>query len=398
MRIAYVHSFYSSRKPSGENEVVRSEVLALRRAGHIVRIFAASMDEAEQERMFKLRSALRVASDRGRGPLEQLNDWDPDVVHVHNLFPLIARSNVTGIAAPVVHTLHNYRPLCSAATLLRDGSVCTLCPDHGPWHAVRYRCFQDSRLATLPVAISQLGGLARDPLLRRADRIIVLSSRMEDVYVSHGLPAERVIRWPNFLPESLDPGRLGDEPARAGLLFVGRLDREKGILELAQQWHNSAPPLTIVGEGPDASSISRLGKANVRLVGSVPRSDVLRLMRRSAALVFPSRWFEGFPLVYPEALAANLPVLATLPSSVAGFVGEDDVGLAFESPEELASWAARDRDITLATIAARPPREVFEERYTEAAYVRRATELYSTLSHRYRQGGDALTRQELSGN
>ena len=87
IRIAMVHSFYSSAQPSGENTVVLNEVDALRRAGHEVALFAAHTDELEGEVFYKLRAGLRVATGYGRNPLKAIRDFSPDVVHVHNLFP-----------------------------------------------------------------------------------------------------------------------------------------------------------------------------------------------------------------------------------------------------------------------------------------------------------------------
>ena len=86
IRIAMVHSFYSSAQPSGENTVVLNEVDALRRAGHEVALFAAHTDELEGEVFYKLRAGLRVATGYGRNPLKAIRDFSPDVVHVHNLF------------------------------------------------------------------------------------------------------------------------------------------------------------------------------------------------------------------------------------------------------------------------------------------------------------------------
>jgi glycosyltransferase involved in cell wall biosynthesis len=206
IRIGLVHSFYSSRQPSGENNVVEAELRALRSAGHEVRLVAARTDDLEGERTNQVRSALRVASGAGRSPREELEDFGPDVVHVHNLFPNFGRRWVDAFDIPIVHTLHNYRPLCANGQLLRDGRICTLCPDGTRWAGVRHGCYRDSRLATLPISWANRRGPMADRLLSRADRLIVLSELQAELFRSSGTPSERMTIWPNFLPTELDPG------------------------------------------------------------------------------------------------------------------------------------------------------------------------------------------------
>lgn len=132
MKIAVVHSFYTAGKPSGENALVRDQVRALGAAGHTVELFAAHTDELARDPLYPLRAAARVASGRGNSPLARLREFAPDVVHVHNLFPNFGRSWVRHWVGPLVATLHNYRPMCAAATLYRAGAVCTSCPDGDP--------------------------------------------------------------------------------------------------------------------------------------------------------------------------------------------------------------------------------------------------------------------------
>src|SRR5919205_1422355 len=115
LRIALVHSFYGSTV-SGENAAVVAQADALRRAGHDVLLVAARTDELEGSRFYRLRAGLRVASGRGTSPLEALRAFEPDVVHVHNLFPNFSTNWLRAVDAFVVATVHNYRPMCAAGT------------------------------------------------------------------------------------------------------------------------------------------------------------------------------------------------------------------------------------------------------------------------------------------
>ena len=82
----------------------------------------------------------------------------------------------------------------------------------------------------------------------------------------------------------------------------------------------------------------------VEILGRVTRAEVVELMRRSVGLVFPSAWYEGFPLVYAEAMAAGLPVLAWAPNVVSGWVADDGTGMATTWDQDLARcWRPRPR-------------------------------------------------------
>ena len=80
-----------------------------------------------------------------------------DVIHLHNSFPLISPSILAAARqshVPVVATLHNYRLVCAAGTLLRDGRPCFECLHGSPLPALTHSCYRDSRLATAPLAFS----------------------------------------------------------------------------------------------------------------------------------------------------------------------------------------------------------------------------------------------------
>ncbi len=378
MRIAIVHSFYSSRQPSGENGVVEAEVAALRRAGHEVALVAARTDDLEREPLYAVRSAVRIATGVGRSPLAGIRRIRPDVVHVHNLFPNFGRRWAASVDVPLVATVHNFRPLCANGLLFRDGEVCTLCADGRRLAGVHHACYRDSRLASLPQTIANLRGPAGDPLLRAAARVIVPSSLAADVFTQYGVDPARTLVWPHFVPADLDVATAPPERSTDGWIYVGRLSPEKGIAELVASW----PPdqlLRVIGDGPDREAVSSAARGKrVAIMGKLPRSDVVGLMERSMGLVFPSRWWETFGLVYAEALSRGLPALAWEPSVVARAVASEGTGLVVRWSDDLRSVLTRAAE-ALPSLRDHC-RAVFEGRYSEAAYVARATALYEELT------------------
>jgi glycosyltransferase involved in cell wall biosynthesis len=359
---------------------VRAELRALRDRGHDATLLGVQTDEVSDGRLYPLRAAFRVATGRGHNPLEQLHDLAPDIVHVHNVFPNFGRRWVEELDVPLVHTLHNYRPLCANGMLFREGAVCTLCPDGDPLASLRYACYRGSRAATLPLTLANRRGPGADPLLTRADRIVVLSERQHEVYRAAGAPISRAVIWPNFLLDELDPGPARAPDPEGGWLFVGRLSEEKGILQLLERWP-SGTPLRVVGDGPLLETVAAMAGPGVEVLGSVDRATVLDLMLTSIGLVFPSLWFEGAPLVYVEALAAGLPVLAAHPNGVADSVRRDATGAVLRWEDDLAD-VLRDAESRFPELRTRC-RAVFEQRHTQAAYVSRAEETYehATAEH-----------------
>lgn len=373
MRIAVVHSYYSNRTPSGENVVVDLQRAALRRAGHDVRVISLHQEEVEKSRIYPAVSAVRVATNRGPRPTDQIEQFGPDIVHVHNLFPNFGRTWAARYASRLVTTMHNYRPLCAAATLLRDGELCTLCPDrHSALPSLRYRCFKDSLVATLPVAVGMR--FDRDPLLAAAARIITITDDMRSRYTALGLPEDKIVTVPNFVPAANAPGTHDGDEHGDFWLFVGRLSHEKGIRQLVHDWPNG-PRLKVVGSGPLDDDLRRMAGPTIELLGRRSPAEVRALMAAARGLFFPSIWPEGLPTVYLEALAAGLPVIAGARSVVGQLVQRAATGI-------VASGSVAD-DIDRAD-AEFPGlighcRNVYETLYTETAWVKAILGVYGDV-------------------
>src|SRR5262245_49064233 len=129
MRILIAHNQY--QQPGGEDVAVAREHDLLRGAGHEVELGLVS-----NRSIGGVGAQLRVAwqaaySPSGRAWMaERIAAFRPDIVQVHNVFPLLTPSIYDACAeahVPVVQTLHNFRLTCAAATFLRDGAVCEKC-------------------------------------------------------------------------------------------------------------------------------------------------------------------------------------------------------------------------------------------------------------------------------
>ncbi|CAM5278357.1 hypothetical protein STENM223S_11494 [Streptomyces tendae] len=121
MHVLVVHNRYNSAQPSGENNVVDQEVELLRAAGHRVGVFERRSDDiAGRSLPGKAAVPLLVPWNPAvRSELAaRLRAERPDVVHVHNVFPLLSPAVLAACAdagVPAVATLHNYTQICRPA-------------------------------------------------------------------------------------------------------------------------------------------------------------------------------------------------------------------------------------------------------------------------------------------
>lgn len=375
MRVALIHSYYSRAESSGENIVVDAQQRALADAGFDTRIFSVSTDDLIQQSGYKARTAVHVATGSGRSPVDELRAFRPDIVHVHNLFPNWGTKWLRDWDGPVVATVHNFRAVCAAGTLFRDGHLCTLCPDHGSINAVKYGCYKGSKLASTPLAIRNRNGVAGDAVLVRADRVVVLSARSKELYARFGVPMEKLELIPNFVE---DRNTLPIQSTGSAWVFTGRLSPEKGIVSLLRNW-TAGRTLHVYGDGPSREEVRALSVGNIIYKGPVAHERIPEILSNAKGLIFPSEWPEGgIPQSYVEALAAGRPIVAKQGSSAADDVETSGVGAVFTDWGDLAS--ALDAVETSLESHALRARQHYEEQFTVQKWVDAATVLYATLS------------------
>ena len=359
MHVLVVHNRYASAQPSGENKVVDQEVALLRGAGHRVEVFERRSDDiAARSLLGKVAVPLLVPWNPAvRAELAaRLRTERPDVVHVHNVFPLLSPAVLAACAdagVPAVATLHNYTQVCPPGTLQRDGRPCTECVGSTvPLPAVRHGCYRNSRLATVPLAVSMSANRRR--WWSGVERFFCISAAQRDVLVGAGMPAERLAVKHNFVPDP-DDRREGDGEH---LLYLGRLAEAKGVRLLMAAWDEIAAgggvgvPLVIAGTGPLEAAVTAwaAGRDDVRCVGLLDPAESQKAVARSVAVVAPSTWLEAFGLVVVEAMAAGVPVVAAGHGAFVELV-EDGVTGLLHRPGEAASLASCIR-----RIAAEPAR------------------------------------------
>jgi glycosyltransferase involved in cell wall biosynthesis len=370
MRIVVAHNRY--KFAGGEDTVMHAEVAMLREHGHDVELLEA--DNSTIDGMVaKIAAAgsLFHSFASSRRMTKLVREFQPDVLHVHNWFPLLSPSIIDAAVAqgvPVVQTLHNFRMLCANGMLYREGRICQDCVGKAfPTDGVMHGCYTGSRLGSAVVAAA----FSYHRLAHRWDGVsafIALSEFQRTLLERGGVDAAKLVVKPNFVKDS---GGAGD--GKGGYaLFVGRLIPEKGIRTVLDAWKSGAMrmPLKIMGDGPLADEVRRMSTtlARVQYLGQQTSAEVYAAMAEARFVICASECHEAFGLTIVEAYARGTPVLAPDLESVSELVRPGVTGMRF-TPGDACDLAAK-ASLLMADDAAyremrRRCRALYEERYTD---------------------------------
>lgn len=364
-----------------------AEKALLRSRGHEVVEFTRHSDEIRVQGVWgAVKGALATPWNpwMARAVRREVERFRPEVVHVHNTFPLISPGifHAIGPRAARVLTLHNYRLFCPAAIPMREGRVCTECLDlRSSWPALRHGCYRGSRIATVPLALSVGLYRALGTWGKEVDAFITLSEFQRRRIVAAGLPAEKVYVKPNFYPGS--PPVIPWRERMPCVIFAGRLTAEKGVVSLMrawQVWGPEAPELRLVGDGGLRPMLERMAVGlPVRFLGQLPSVETQAQIARARLLVLPSECFETFGLAVMEAFAFGTPAAVANIGPLPSIVQDGVSGVVFEpaGPEGLvavvrAAWEAPG----FLERMGRGARATFEREYTEDVTYERLMAIY----------------------
>ncbi len=318
MRVLTVHNRYSSRTPSGENLAVDDEARWLAAAGVEVVQHQVSNDVmVDVGRVARVRDGLGAvwSVPAGRRFERVLDDARPDVVHIHNLFPLLTASVPAAAArrgVPVVWTVHNRRLACVAGGNFRDGHPCHACRPGWRAPGIVHRCYADSLSASALVTAAT--ALFRREAVRDRVLPVAISESMADWLATVGVFDREVVRVKyNGVEGPAGPVPPAAEQRR--FLYIGRLAADKGVRLLLDAWARADvdAELSIVGTGDLGAEVAAAATRDprIRWAGHLPAEGVAAELRAARVVVVPSLWDEPFGRTAAEALAYGRPVVTT---------------------------------------------------------------------------------------
>lgn len=391
MNILIVHNYY--QVPGGEDTVVNNEKHLLESNGHSVVLY--TRNNSEINNISKIKKMLlpfsAIFSMRTYLEIRQLiKENNIDVIHVHNTLTLVSPSvyyAALSCQVPVVQTIHNFRLMCPGATFYRDGHICEDCVKNNIFFSVKHGCYRNSRAQTLFCAVNTfLHRLTK--VYGKLNYICLTEFNKSKLLEIKQIKQENIFVKPNFVLDL--KASLSNNRRKNQVVFVGRLDKLKGIdflmkawMEFERRYGDSIPELHVYGSGPMqewcSKFVSKHGSTKIMLKGFVTNTEVREIIAESKALVLPTQWYEGFPMTIVEAYSVGTPVLGTEIGNVGSLIENGVTGYTFalNSVESLIESVLKLDSIENSSI-----KSMFDKKYSQGMNYQKLMEIYQNVVER----------------
>lgn len=264
-----------------------------------------------------------------------LNDTRPDLIYIlqfHNKISpsILYPAKKAGI--PIVHRISDFQYMCPNALFYNDVvGICEECLK-GNWKkCIEYKCVLDSKLYS---GIKALAKRFHDRLkiTELVDRFIVPSSFTVSKLRQYGIPKEKLNHIPTFFNLKEQKNEITYQPF---FLFIGRLEKQKGLKVLIDAFIDTPYNLKIIGfssSGYDKELQDYLKdkKHNIEFLGRKSFEEIVPYLSSCRCTIVPSEWYDNFPNSILESMAFHKAVITTGFGSLVELIKDSHSGLTFK--------------------------------------------------------------------
>jgi len=330
MKILIIHNEYATY--SGEESVVDNTIKLLKEKGHEVQLFKRSSNEINKNfvGLFKAFFCSFYNYSSINKIKNKIKTFNPNIIHVHNLYPLISPSILPVISKmniPIVMTVHNYRLICPNGMFFNKMKICEKCSGGKEWNCLLNNC-ASSYFKSFSYFLRNYYARKKE-FYSHIDKYICLTNFQLKKLIENGFDKDKLTVIHNFYQNNnaeFKRKKFGNYIA-----FVGRITEEKGINILFESAKLLPKiPFKLAGDYDKKLLLKKDIPKNVTFLGRIKGQELISFYENARFLVFPSIWYEGFPMVLIEAMSYKLPIIATNIGGISEIVDDGLTGLLFE--------------------------------------------------------------------
>ena len=264
-----------------------------------------------------------------------IRNTHPDIVYIMQMHNKISPSIVDVARAehvPVIHRISDFQYMCPNALFYNEKSgVCEDCLKGKLMSCIKKRCVLNSSIYS---AIKMTAKWFHDVIhvTKKIDAFVVPSSFTLKKLEEYGIPKEKLNHIPTFFNlKEIDP----EVEYKPFVLFVGRIEKQKGLMTLVKAFENTEYNLKIIGFSNDGyddklKNYLKGKKHNIEFLGRKKFEEIVPYLRSCLCTTVPSEWYDNFPNVILESFAYKKAVIATDFGSLPELVVNNETGLTFK--------------------------------------------------------------------
>lgn len=333
MKILYIHNNYGIQ--TGEEHAAEGIVKLLKENNHTVEWYRRSSEELYGSyRKKSMAFFTGVWNPKAvKAVKKHIQSFQPDVVQVQNLYPLISPAVLKAIkkeGIPLVMRCPNYRLFCPTGLHLdAKGLVCEKCLGHGRELNCIIKNCENNPARSIGYAMRNFTARVYWDILKQIDVYIVQSDFQKQKFMGNGIPENKIGILPGLTPEI----HTSEQQGEGNLVsFIGRASPEKGIYEFLEAARRLPDiPFAVAGR-IRWTETNMQGQApdNVHWSGFLEGEEFDELYARSRIIVIPGKWYEGFPNVITRAMKHQKPVITSNLGAMASIIDHKQNGLLVE--------------------------------------------------------------------
>jgi glycosyltransferase involved in cell wall biosynthesis len=338
-----LHLYNSHRGGGGSDNAWAETIRQSRDAGIEVEVLARNSRDMAPGLAAQLgaalsgiRSASAIADTR-----DAIARFRPDVVHTHELYPLLSPQVIraaTDMGVPVVHACYDYRLTCPVATHFRAGAICRQCRGGHEYRAALRNC-RDNLAESIAYAARNMAARVSGVFRNHVAVFQVFSAFQADwLNEDVGIAPDRIAVTPVVIPTPPEPA---DAAEGSYIAYAGRFVPEKGVEMLIEASRRTGLPVRLAGNA--ASHPGLRADDTVQCVMTNTREELAAFYRGARALAAPSLWNETFCIVAAEAMSHGVPVLGARVGALSNLVTPGETGLLFDVGDVAGLAGAMER-------------------------------------------------------
>lgn len=297
--------------------------------------FAQSVKKKKSIRLIVKSFTRMFYSLEAKRKIRQLiKDERPDLVYIIQMHNKISPSIVDAareMKVPVVHRISDFMYMCPNAMFYNNCiGVCEECLKGNRWACVKYRCVLNSLVYSgIKMAAKWLHDVMK--VHKRIDAFVVPSEFTYEKLHEYGIPYEKLNHIPTFFNLKEKNPQVTYKPFA---LFVGRLEKQKGLMTLVKAFKCLPYNLKIIGFSDngyeDELKTVAADSKNIDFLGKMDFEDIAPYLKSCLFTVVPSEWYDNFPNSLIESYAFKKAVIATNFGSLQYMVRDGETGLKFK--------------------------------------------------------------------